>query len=172
MSEKPLSGQDLEQELERTGFEEYDDPDFHDDSLDTYTPDDDILYDDDDPDSAGFGEDELEQQWQTCLACADEAEAHAGDPNAETVMADIVDRYLACADCLKEFEHTLDRLYVGNDRLITALEALPRLRLKVMYNQRDVLEWIEAREGHDLMILQNLCDEIDELEEQFGTTDE
>ncbi len=61
----------------------------------------------------------------------------------------------------------LNKIYVLNDRMLNILQDKPELRLKVLRVHEDILQYIEALEHHDLMILEDVRREIQTLEEQL-----
>ncbi|MBR0036926.1 MAG: hypothetical protein IJP70_04720 [Bacteroidales bacterium] len=161
---------DYEMELEEDGgFEEYDDPTFLEEpeEKETSGPSEDSENPEHTDRPLSGSAADLEQHWQACLEMTDEAEKISNQPNAEEKLADIVQQYLSHADCLKEYEHMLNKVYSSNNRIIKALASYPKLRLQVLYNQEDVLSYIEALEHHDLMILEELRDEIGQLEKEL-----
>lgn len=112
-------------------------------------------------------ENETDLQWKQALAFVDEAEdlaqQHLDDSPAFT---HVVQQYLTEANQLKEYTHLTNALYSSNQRMLNLLSPVQHksLRLGMLLVQEDVLTLIEAHEGHDLMILDEVREEIEQLQ--------
>lgn len=73
---------------------------------------------------------------------------------------------------LGEFEHMLPVAYKVAEQMADCLYDHPRLLLELKETESEILQYIEALEGHDLQILEDLQEEIDTLRANIEAADE
>ena len=112
-------------------------------------------------DRAGEGTDpqRLSEICEECLAKAEEADKDRRPWD----VAEYARRYADAADILKGYEHMLNSLYSWNSKLLDLIVDRPRLKLRLCRIHLSVLRWIEALQGHELGMADDLADEIREL---------
>ena len=159
-------------QYEDSGFEEYDDPEYLDDPEEELEEDDVTEGSEEEapePDNVMVkgSPEEIESHWQASMEAVDQAQKLADEKAPAGQFAEIVDEYAEHAAYLGEYEHMLNKIYVLNDRMLNILQDKPELRLKVLRVHEDILQYIEALEHHDLMILEEVRREIQTLDEQL-----
>lgn len=110
----------------------------------------------------------LSEICEECLAKAEEADRERRPWD----VAECARRYADAADILKGYEHMLNSLYSWNSKLLDLIVDRPRLKLRLCRIQLSVLRWIEALQGHELGMADDLADEIRELSSCISLADE
>lgn len=80
-------------------------------------------------------------------------------------------RVLEYGTHLEGFDHMLNAVQNATNRMVEALYDHPRLKLKLLYLRQTALMRIEAIEGHDLSILEDLREDIAQLRSNIEYAD-
>lgn len=155
-----------EQELEN---EDCDEPEIEEDDWNWF----------DDPDivvpeyqSSQTSSENLDELLKTCIECVKQAKEAMEEYNSPWQVAEFARKYADAAEILKGYEHILNTLYSLNEKMLEQIFDHPRLKLRILRIQLDVLIYIEAVNGHELGITEDISDEIDELSKCIALADE
>lgn len=110
--------------------------------------------------------------WQVCMECVTGAEERARNRRDVWEIADLVRRYIDAAEGLLTIPIKVNELYCAGGRLLDVLYEHPRLTLRLMLCQLNVLHEIEASSGHEMSITEDLENEIAELRRNISLADE
>lgn len=114
----------------------------------------------------------VESVWQTCMECVMGAEDRFRNRHDEWEIADLVRRYIDAAEELLTIPIKVNNLYSAGERLLDVLYEHPRLTLRLMLCQLNVLREIEASSGHEMSITEDLENEIREQRRNISLADE
>ena len=155
-----------EQEL---GNEDYDEPEIEEDDWTCYDDPDIVVPEYKSSQTSRQNPDEL---LKTCLECVKQAKEAMKDYNSPWMVAELARKYADAAEILKGYEHLVNTLYSLNKEMLEQIYDHPRLKLRLLRIQLSVLRYIEAVNGHDLGITEDVRDEIGELSNCIALADE
>lgn len=113
----------------------------------------------------------LEELVNICKDCVKQAEEAMEEDKCPWKIAELARRYADAADVLKGYEHLLNTLYSMNKEMLELIFDHPRLKLRLLKIQREVLRYIEACNGHELGITEDVKAEIDYLSRCIALAD-
>ena len=163
------------------GNEDYDEPEIEEDD---WTYDDPEIEEDDwteydDPDivvpeykSSQTSRQNPDELLKTCMECVKQAKEAMKDYNSPWKVAELARKYADEAEILKGYEHMLNSLYSLNKEMLEQIYDHPRLKLRLLRIQLGVLNYLEAVNGHELGITEDVRDEIAELSNCIALADE
>ena len=155
-----------EQEL---GNEDYDEPEIEEDDWTCYDDPDIVVPEYKSSQTSRQNPDEL---LKTCMECVKQAKEAMKDYNSPWMVAELARKYADAAEILKGYEHLVNTLYSLNKEMLEQIYDHPRLKLRLLRIQLSVLRYIEAVNGHDLGITEDVRDEIGELSNCIALADE
>ena len=155
-----------EQEL---GNEDYDEPEIEEDDWTGYDDPDIVVPEYKSSQTSSNNPDEL---LKTCTECVKQAKEAMEDYKSPWMVAELARKYADAAEILKGYEHLVNTLYSLNKEMLEQIYDHPRLKLRLLRIQLSVLRYIEALNGHDLGITEDVRDEIDELSNCIALADE
>lgn len=155
-----------EQEL---GNEDYDEPEIEEDDWTCYDDPDIVVPEYKSSQTSRQNPDEL---LKTCLECVKQAKEAMKDYNSPWMVAELARKYADAAEILEGYEHLVNTLYSLNKEMLEQIYDHPRLKLRLLRIQLSVLRYIEAVNGHDLGITEDVRDEIGELSNCIALADE
>lgn len=155
--EQELCDEDYEgPEIEEDDWREYDDPDI---VVPEYK-------------SNKTSDVNLDELVNICKDSVKQAEEAMEEERCPWKIAGLARRYADAADVLKGYEHLLNTLYSMNKEMLELIFDHPRLKLRLLKIQLEVLRYIEACNGQELGITEDICDEITELSNCIALADE
>lgn len=155
-----------EQEL---GNEDYDEPEIEEDDWTCYDDPDIVVPEYKSSQTSRQNPDEL---LKTCMECVKQAKEAMKDYNSPWMVAELARKYADAAEILKGYEHLVNTLYSLTKEMLEQIYDHPRLKLRLLRIQLSVLRYIEAVNGHDLGITEDVRDEIGELSNCIALADE
>ena len=155
-----------EQEI---GGEDYDEPEIEEDDWTEYDDPDIVVPEYKSSQTSRQNPDEL---LKTCMECVKQAKEAMKDYNSPWMVAELARKYADAAEILKGYEHLVNTLYSLNKEMLEQIYDHPRLKLRLLRIQLGVLNYLEAVNGHDLGITEDVRDEIGELSNCIALADE
>ena len=151
------------------GGEDYDDPEIEEDCWTGYDDPDIVVPEYKSSQTSSNNPDEL---LKTCTECVKQAKEAMEDYKSPWMVAELARKYADAAEILKGYEHLINTLYSLNKEMLEQIYDHPRLKLRLLRIQLSVLRYIEALNGHELGITEDVRDEIDELSNCIALADE
>lgn len=113
----------------------------------------------------------LEAYWEVCCGDVLLAEEHCEERCGMWENSALAAEFLDIAAYLEQYDHLLDGLRTASSRLAAAVEYHPRLKVRLLRFELQVLRRIEARCPHDLDLCDDVLHELSHLERNIEQAD-